>query len=311
MVEAAFLMSAQLISLNIESMLKLAYTQPFTFFSPSVKTVKRTNSINPRCMKKTITLSCCLLMVTGLLLGQSKWSFGAAVHAGYSGTSDNHRNYYPSPQFGDYETVNSQKFQPTMGVGLWLERRLGKHWGLAAGVDYLLMSSFSRHEAMSYNLEGSMIFYSEEDRTRQQHQLQIPLEVHFYLGKESNKWRPFISTGVQVQYLLNEETIVESFYGGSAQISSSSLRIQELDYEYLGYPRMQFGVNVGLGIASDQMSLTLRRTQSVGNDANYFSYNCAYCVDDIYYYGYYYPTSNSSLQSQLTQTSLRFAYRLR
>lgn len=250
-------------------------------------------------------------MTTGLLLAQSNWSFGAAIHAGFSGTSEDHRDFYPNPDFGDYESINSNKLQPSMGAGLWVERRLGEHWGLMTGIDYLASRTFSRFESISYTLEGAMNYYSREDNSRQQQQLQIPLEVHFYFGKKSNNWRPFISAGMQAQYLLKEKSILENFYGTSGQPNTEYLRTQELDFdsEYLDYPRAQFGMNLGLGIASERMSLTLRRSQSTGGKASYLGCNCAYC-DGIFYYDCYYPTYNDDRQFQLAQTSLRFEYRL-
>lgn len=266
-------------------------------------------------MKKIILLSAFIVMAIALS-GQSRWAFGLDVEAGYSGQADLQEQTYYDDTFGDYYYKNEVRRQPGFSGGAWAEFLLSHRFSLRLGVNYSQWRDFSESESISYNTEDVMVSYSRERYYQKQSQLRIPLETHFYFGKQDSRTRFFLKSGIQAGYLLSLSNIGNSYYGTAGQPDSYDYTYGEdvdLSAEWLDIKRWQTSFIGGLGITRDRATLSLQRTWGLSKKDNYYGYpynNCCgfgFGLCDCYLPSSYY---SPGISRQIQQTTLRFAYRL-
>lgn len=262
-------------------------------------------------MKKYALLPALLFCVC-TLLGQNKWSFGLSIQGGFSGEHANENRYTPNAQFGDYSYLSEKRLQPSFGGGFWLERRLGKRWSSRLGLEYVSVGSFSRSTSTSYTLEGAVSNYSRYEQQIRQEQLLLPLEIHYYLGQENRRWRPYLSVGTQLQYLLSQHAMVGSTYDNGGLGTETYEYAETVDFNtgYYDVDRWEIGFNAAIGFASDQISASLgrnwtrKRTDNYYLDYNYYGDNILINYPCDYYVG------GRAYVRQLQQLSFRLQYKL-
>jgi hypothetical protein len=261
-------------------------------------------------MKKIILFSLCL-GVGSLLLAQSRWSFGGTLQGGYSGVSSETRNDYQDRQFGDSYSLNQEKRQPALGAGVWLAYRLGARWGVQLGVDYSWLSAFRSFESGHSTPEGAKASLNQETYSTRQQQLQIPLEVQYYFGNDQHQWRPFLAVGVQGNYLFSQSELTESYYGNAGQEPFRNSYENKVDFtsDWYAVSRTQLNYTVGFGLASDRISVSLRRTGALSPERESLDYGIIYCGTCCFGNFCPYPYGNFTNVNFLQQTSLRFQYR--
>lgn len=141
-----------------------------------------------------LVLLCFSCWSTATLQGQSPWSFGGQLIAGFSGK--NETSYYesdPSDANQSY-SLTTQRRQPLMGAGFWGGYNWGKHLTIRLGTEYIQARSFHTFETGRYNSLGVLSNFQERKWNVLLHQLQFPLQVEWYFGQRS--WRPFIGFGI-------------------------------------------------------------------------------------------------------------------
>lgn len=141
---------------------------------------------------------CCLYVNPST--GQSPWHLGGHLSGGFSGK--NETSFFQSDPSDSNQSFNriQQRRQPLVGGGLWGTYSWGKHLKIRLGLEYVQARSFHTNESGGYNAFGTLSSYQERKWKVLLHQLQLPFQVEWYLGKQS--WRPFVGFGIAPQRSL-------------------------------------------------------------------------------------------------------------
>lgn len=264
-------------------------------------------------MKKLFTL---LFFITTFLMlsaQSSKWTYGLNVQGGVSGERDKYENYWVDEQFGDRSNRAISKLQPSVGVGIWTVYQLANRWGIYTGLDYLQLNIYNRYENIVYTTEQTVSQYNFEEGGFYQHQLQLPLQLRFYFGKTSNKFRPFLLGGIQAQYLL-KHTNFYNRHNGAAGFFEEELEIVEtFDFgdvvSYFDFHRLQFGLVAGLGMRFNRFLFSIQNSWAASSyQTEYTQTNCGFPLGTGGCFG---PWVTGVSTQLLQQSSLRVQYNIR
>lgn len=269
---------------------------------------------------KKLLLSVLFLSAAALLLAQSeatqqtsRFSFGLALEAGYSGTSDLQDNYYPS-EFGDYRHISRRSHRPGYSLGAWGSYQLGRRWDIQLGLNYGQWNAFASVEGEGFSTEGIMNSYSRERFEIRQNLLRIPLEGRFLFGRADHRARPFIQLGVQTAYLMKQTSFAHSYYGSIGQETFEQIWATEADLnpEWIDVRRWQWSMIGGVGVQMNRVSLSIQRNWTFAEtygSGDIYRYYPEYCGFGDFIGNSFYPVCHHGLR-QLRQTSLRFSYLL-
>ncbi len=269
---------------------------------------------------KRLLLSATLIVATLFLAAQSetitkssRFSFGLALEAGYSGTSKLQDNYYPN-EFGDYRHIMRQAHRPGYSLGVWGSYQLGRRWDLQLGMNYGQWNAFASVEGEGFSAEGLMNSYSRERYELRQSLLRMPLEGRFLFGRAEHRVRPFLQLGIQTAYLMKQVTFVHSYYGSMGQETFEQAWATQADLnpEWGDIRRWQWSMIGGFGVQMKRISLSIQRNWTFAEaygSGDIYRYYPDYCGFGDYIGNSFFPVCSHGVR-QLRQTSLRFSYLL-
>lgn len=241
-------------------------------------------------MKKSIILSFAFCFFFSLLSGQSKWNIGPSVIFGLSGEQQFHEIDYET--YGNARTYSFEesKVLPSMGAGIQVERLIGKRWGINIATQYSYIQRFERSEYSYFSSPlSSLSSFNLTETKFISHQIQAPVQLHFYFGKPG-KVRPYISLGGQLSYAISVKQETETLYAsnGEASVNEWSNKY-DLKSEWSDIPRFSTSMSYGLGVAFKGFAVEVNRVQNVLTTTNY---NGSYRLNYYSPYGLYQPSKS-------------------
>ncbi len=217
-------------------------------------------------MKKSIVLSFAFCSFFSLLSGQNKWNIGPSVTLGLSGEKQFQEINYNNTRSDGFE---ESKVLPSLGAGIQIERLFGKRWSINLATQYSYIQRFERVEYNYFSSPlNSLTSFNSSKRKLTSHQIQAPIQVHFYFGKP-NKIRPYLSLGGQISYSVSAKHESESIY-----VSNREAYINDWSNEYnfkegwAPIERFSTSMIYGLGLAFKGFSVEMNRVQNVLKTAN-------------------------------------------
>ncbi|MEO0878051.1 MAG: hypothetical protein AAFY48_25900, partial [Bacteroidota bacterium] len=145
--------------------------------------------------------------------------------------------------------------------------------------------------------------------------LRIPLQMRHYLGKPTNRVRPFIAFGTQLAYLSRQDNFRHNYYTAPGQDPTENefSSTADLAADWVEVKRWQWSVLGGIGVQLHRVSLSIHQnwpfTNLLQNDSRLDRYYPTLCPSTVNSPGEV-PTSCINQVNHFRQTSLRFQYRI-
>ncbi len=258
-------------------------------------------------MRSLCTLS--LLLCVGMLCGQSQWSFGLTISGGASGDRFEHRADYDSQAAFSSYSMMERKIQPSFGGGFWVARTWLGQFETSLGLEYRQTNSLERSESGSFDDLKRMTYYGENSEVVRLEQIQAPLEVRYFMGKNP-ALRPFVGFGVAPSYVI----------GGWAQRRNFSGYNNFEDYETVSELSFERGQSTAvdgrfnmpllasMGLEVGRFRVSLRHSWSKA--FNFQASDGAYYYPESPYTCICYPSYHYNMKASRAYTSLNVQYAL-
>jgi len=262
---------------------------------------------------KKLTLCFLLLLSILALSAQPLWNWGFSLQVGQSQERTYQTERRTSADFSYREYSLRGGFEPTYGLGVWLERPFTSHWSLQTGLSYRRLMNTEQQQNYAYSSQHLLTELQEIRTTLSQQLLEVPFRIRYYFRDSKRLVRPFLSGQLMPVYMLSvKETTVRYRASQNRPLVQTSVWERTFDYtEYGNLSPLQLTYGLELGVRWSHFSLSVAYHQRLATRKDISKQACprpnfldanilipCFCGEDLSAHGRVLNSTNLQLQYQ-------------